>query len=100
MAKNDSAFTNQTGNFYDWIEIYNPGTKDVNLAGWFLTDDLTIFTKWMFPATNIPPNSYMIIFASGNDKKILGEELHSNFKLSSSGEFRLNGYFRGSIIFS
>ena len=87
MAKNDSAFTNQTGNFYDWIEIYNPAISNVDLNGWFLTDKTNDFQKWEFPATNIPPDSYMLVFASGNDNKIPGEELHANFKLSSSGEF-------------
>ncbi len=87
MAKNDSAFTNQTGNFYDWIEIHNPAESNVDLTGWFLTDKTNDLQKWEFPATNIPPDSYMLVFASGNDKKIPGEELHANFKLSSSGEF-------------
>ena len=87
MAKNDSAFTNQTGNFYDWIEIHNPAVSNVELNGWFLTDKTNDLQKWEFPATNIPPNFYMIVFASGNDKKIPGEELHTNFKLTGAGEF-------------
>ena len=53
MAKNNSSFTNETGNTYDWIEIYNPETNDVNLNSWFLTDDATNFAKWAFPSTNI-----------------------------------------------
>ena len=87
MAKNDSAFTNQTGNFYDWIEIHNPEISNVDLKGWFLTDKTNDLQKWEFPATNINAGAYMLVFASGNDQKIPGEELHSNFKLSSSGEF-------------
>ncbi len=87
MAKNDTAFTNQTGNFYDWIEIHNPATSNINLNGWFLTDSTNNLQKWQFPATNISAGTYMIIWASKKDKKIPGEELHTNFKLSSSGEF-------------
>ncbi len=87
MAKNDSSLTNETGNTYDWIEIYNPGSNDVNLGGWFLTDDAAVFSKWMFPATNINAKSYLLIFASDQNKSFPGEELHTNFKLSSAGEF-------------
>jgi len=87
MAKNDSSFTNETGNTYDWIEIYNPETNDINLGGWFLTDDISNFSKWMFPDTNFPAKSYLIIFASDKDKNTAGKELHTNFKLSSDGEF-------------
>ena len=87
MAKNDSILTNITGDTYDWIEIYNPETNIANLTGWFLTDNSDIITKWMFPSTNLAPGSYMIVFASGNDKKSPGDELHTNFKLSSNGEF-------------
>jgi len=87
MAKNDSSFTNETGNAYDWIELYNPETNDVNLDGWFLTDDVALLSKWMFPNTNLPAKSYLIIFASDKNKNSSGEELHTNFKLSSSGDF-------------
>jgi len=87
MAKNDSTLTNETGNTYDWIELYNPGTVDVNLGGWFLTDDAAVLSKWMFPGTNIPAKSYLLVFASDQNKSFPGEELHTNFKLSSSGEF-------------
>ncbi len=87
MAKNDANFTNNTGDFYDWIEIHNPAVSNVDLTGWFLTDKTNDLQKWEFPATNIPPDSYMLVLASGNDKEIPGEELHTNFKLSSSGEF-------------
>jgi len=87
MAKNDAAFTNQTGNFYDWIEIHNPAASNINLNGWFLTDKTNELQKWQFPSTNIPPDSFIIVFASGNNIKVPGKELHTNFKLSSSGEF-------------
>ena len=86
MAKNDSAFTNQTGNFYDWIEIHNPGISNVDLEGWFLTDEKAGLQKWEFPATNINAGAYMLVFASDLNKRTPGEELHTNFKLSSTGE--------------
>ena len=79
MAINDNLFTNQTGNTYDWIEIYNSGINEINLAGQFLTDDDLFLSKWMFPETNIIVKSYIIVFASDQNKRISGEELHTNF---------------------
>jgi len=87
MAVNDNSLTNKSGKTYDWIEIYNPGINDVNLDGWFLTDDALLLPKWKFPATNIIAKNYIIIFASDKDKSTPGKELHTNFKLSGAGEF-------------
>src|SRR5439155_7818447 len=40
-----------------------------------------------FPATNLPPNSFMVIFASGKDRRIAGAPLHTNFNLHSAGDY-------------
>src|SRR4026209_1046335 len=54
----------------DWIEIYNGGTNSVSLFNWGLTDDRSRPFRWRFPATNIAPNSYIVVFASNKDRKI------------------------------
>ncbi len=87
MALNNSSLQDEDGNFSDWIEIYNSGQSEINLSGWFLTDNATNFTKWAFPAVTIDSNEYLIVFASGKDRKLEKSKLHSNFKLGSSGEF-------------
>jgi len=87
MAINDDILTNETGNTYDWIEIYNSGTNPINLSGWFLTDDPTNLAKWSFPDTNINAKSYFLIFASDRDISIPGKQLNTNFKLKGGGEF-------------
>ena len=40
MASNDFAFPGPQGDYPDWIEIYNLGIDSVNLAGYFMSDDL------------------------------------------------------------
>src|SRR5581483_10141297 len=87
MASNSSALADQDGDFSDWIEIQNTSATTVNLQGWSLTDSSGNLNKWIFPATNIPPNSFMIIFASGKNRAVAGQELHTNFKLSADGEY-------------
>src|SRR5689334_105401 len=84
MASNSRTLQDQDGDFSDWIEIYNADTTAVDLNGWYLTDTSSQLTKWRFPATNLPPNSFLVVFASNKDRKISGRELHTNFRLNAS----------------
>src|SRR5438093_4650472 len=87
MAINDTTLTDQDGQYSDWIEIYNSGADTVNLDGWYLTDDSGALTKWRFPATDLFPDNYLLVFASGKDRAVSGAELHTNFKLAGGGEY-------------
>ena len=58
----------------------------MNLAGWYLTDDIAHLTQWSFPSTNLPPKRYLIVFASGANRRFPGSALHTNFKLNADGE--------------
>ena len=87
MAINDTMLTDQDGQYSDWIEIYNSGADTVNLDGWCLTDSSANLSKWRFPATDLFPDSYLIVFASGKDRAVSGAELHANFKLKGSGDY-------------
>jgi len=87
MADNSGFLHDRDGESPDWIEIHNDSPTPLNLNAWHLTDESTNLTKWTFPATNLPPDGYLVVFASGKDRAIAGDELHTNFKLSSSGEF-------------
>ncbi|HMC28578.1 MAG TPA: lamin tail domain-containing protein, partial [Verrucomicrobiae bacterium] len=77
----------EDGDYPDWIEIYNSSAVEVGLGGWYLTDSASKLTKWSFPATNLPAKAYMVIFASSKDRRIPGRPLHTNFGLSSGGEY-------------
>ncbi len=57
------------------------------MTGWSLTDDALNLTKWTLPAVSIPANGRLIVFASGKDRTSPQAELHTNFSLSSSGEY-------------
>ncbi|HEY0457310.1 MAG TPA: lamin tail domain-containing protein, partial [Verrucomicrobiae bacterium] len=87
MAVNNRTLPDEDGDFSDWIEIHNGGTNTVNLGGWYLTDKISQLTEWQFPATNLAPNGYLIVFASGKDRRVAGAPLHTNFKLGSDGEY-------------
>jgi len=87
MASNTHTLTDEDGDTSDWIEIQNTSSNSVSLLNWALTDSVGNPGKWRFPATNMAPKSFMIIFASGKNRAIPGAELHANFKLSSEGEY-------------
>ncbi|MGZ4989009.1 MAG: lamin tail domain-containing protein, partial [Limisphaerales bacterium] len=87
FANSDGMLLDEDGLPSDWIEIYNAGTAAVNLAGWHLTDDPGDLTKWSFPATNLPPFGFMIVFATGKEQSVPGLPLHSGFGLSTSGGY-------------
>ncbi|HEX9925235.1 MAG TPA: chitobiase/beta-hexosaminidase C-terminal domain-containing protein [Anaerolineae bacterium] len=89
VAANRAGLTDEDGDWSDWIEIYNRGHQAVNLAGWALTDDPAQPAKWIFPATTLESRAYLVVFASGKNRKPAqpGAELHTNFRLKQAGEF-------------
>jgi len=87
MAENNRTLNDEDGDASDWIELFNAGTTTANLNGWFLTDDATRLAKWRIPDVSLPPNSYLVVFASDKNRSALGGRLHTNFKLSTEGEY-------------
>ena len=94
MARNDSEpplrngdLLDEDGDASDWIEIYNTTNQAINLDGWFLTDDANDLEKWEFPAVEISRGGFLVVFASGKDRRDADGQLHTNFQLRSGGEF-------------
>ncbi len=87
LADNSGGIRDDFGIRSDWIELFNPGAEAVNLEGWSLTDDPTRLEKWSFPRTVLGPNGYLVVWASELDRRVAGAPLHTNFKLSSGGEY-------------
>lgn len=87
MAANTKTLADRDRQYSDWIELYNAGSTNANLNGWYLTDDREDLKKWRFPAVLLAPNDYLIVFASGKDRRLAGSELHANFKLDAGGEY-------------
>ena len=87
LTANQGGLEDEEGESSDWIELHNPGPATVNLEGWALTDVAPIRSQWRFPSTNLPAGGYLVVFASGKDRRVPGQPLHTNFRLSSSGEY-------------
>ena len=87
MSNNKESIEDEDGDASDWIEIFNSGPDPINLDGYYLTDDSGALTKWKFPAIEISESGFLLIFASEKDRHVPESELHTNFKLSSEGEY-------------
>lgn len=86
MTSNSSALADEDGEYVDWIEIKNITDQPVSLAGYLLSDSVTKDKFYPLPAVTVPAGSYMVIYASGKSRGGEGQNIHTSFKLSSSGE--------------
>ena len=89
MASNSGAVLSESGEEWDWIELYNPSDGAVSLAGLYLSDKVDNVTKWQFPndrpdLTTLLPGGHLIIWASGANTA--ATELHTSFSLDADGE--------------
>ncbi|MCB9018216.1 MAG: CotH kinase family protein [Paludibacteraceae bacterium] len=85
-SNKNSGNPDEFGNYGDWIELYNYGTEDIDLAGLYLTDDISNLGKSQIPAnepnsTTIKAGEHKIIWA---DNAIWQGALHADFKLSAT----------------
>ncbi len=78
MASNKAALCDGSGGFPDWLELYNPGDEELDLAGWSLSDGSH---SWVFPERTLDSGAYALIFCGGADA-----EDTVSFSLSSDGE--------------
>ena len=86
LAVNESINFDEDGEYDDWIEIHNQTDEVIDLTGFFLTDKEDNLSKWQFPESSsmIEPNGYLLVWCDEDQDQ---GPLHTNFKLSSSGEF-------------
>lgn len=85
ITSNSSVITDDDGSFEDWVELYNGTPDTISLEGYGLTDNSNLF-KWVFPAKSILPGEYLIIWCSEKNRTDVNAPLHTNFKISASGE--------------
>lgn len=98
MGSNRTSISDEDGDFPDWIEIYNTGTSEIELAGFYLSDMDDFPQRWKFPEVTIKPGDFLLVFASGKDRSFTGKELHTNFSIKKRGEPVILSNSSGQII--
>jgi len=83
MSNNVSIAADPSGNFEDWVELYNTTDFPISTNNLYLSDNLTNLLKWNLPNHMVPANGYYVIWADEDGNQ--GEE-HANFQLSNTGE--------------
>lgn len=88
LASNSNVIADEWGDYDDWIEIYNDSFVPIDLAGLYITDDLSNPTKYQIPhfqaeSTIIHPHKFKLLWADDEPEE---GALHLNFKLSAAGE--------------
>ena len=88
MSSNKGSVPDETGNFPDWIEVYNNTDSKQDISGFGLTDELISAAKWTFPEGSVlEPRGFIVVFCSGDPTR---GKLHTPFKLSASDEVILS----------
>jgi len=75
----------------DWIELYNSTDDDIDLTGWYLSDDTLNRQMFQIPAVEgvnnvVPAHGYKIVWC---DKLEPVNQPHTDFKLASEGGYVL-----------
>ncbi len=86
LADNTTIITDQNNEYDDWIELYNSTDTAILLTGKYMTDNPALLTKWRFTQTDlsIAPHGHLLVWC---DDQTTQTGIHTNFKLSKSGEF-------------
>ena len=76
----------------DWIELFNPTSSPIPLAGWYLSDDPANLKKWAIPSTTIPARAWLVF------DEITGfhNPITAGFGLDNAGEQVLLSYLPGN----
>lgn len=87
QSSNSTTLADEDGDYPDWIELYNTGPDTIDLGNIGLSDDPDRPFRWAIPAgTRIAPHGYLLIMASGKDRRDPASELHASFRIARDGE--------------
>jgi len=66
---NESTIQDEDGDFEDWFELFNTGIQPVDLSGYGISDNPSKPFQWTFPSLLLQPQSRLLVFASGKNRK-------------------------------
>ena len=97
QTDNSSGIIDNAGDHDPWIELvcldetentpyisFSETTESLSLAGYYLSDDLLLPTKWAFPVDiTISNGEFMVVWADGELDESESGSLHTSFRLNT-----------------
>ncbi|MBR6969065.1 MAG: CotH kinase family protein [Ruminococcus sp.] len=85
VCTKNSTYQTSSGNFSDWIELYNSSSTEADISGWGLTDKEAEPYRYVFPnGTKVPANGRLLVVCDSDAAKT--NPSIAPFGLSASGE--------------
>ncbi len=87
MIENVASHPDGNGEFFPWVEFYNPGPDAQDLAGAYFSDSIGDNQKWEFPCqfseTILQPGEFLVLFFGGDGNP---DDLHIDFMPEPFGD--------------
>lgn len=72
------------GEYYDWVEIYNPTNKAISLKGYSLAESPTGEEAFVLPNVSVKAGGHVLVYASGGTVKEDSSAIQASFKLNGN----------------
>lgn len=88
MTSNHDAYQHPVYGSVDWVEIYNPTDRDIDLSGYGFTNDIKHHAfRYRFPdGTVLKAGEYLVLYCTGGTDESDSDPFCTGFNLSASGE--------------
>ena len=87
MSSNEAAFVHPAYGSVDWVELYNPTDRDIDMSGYGFTDEIKKQYKYTFPeGTILPAGGYLVLYCTGGTAATDTDPYCTGFALSQEGE--------------
>lgn len=95
-SSNFSSIASEDGEYYDYVELYNPTEEEISLEGYALSDYAKDLKRFVFGGRTIPAKGYIVVYAAGEEGA--ENDQCAGFKISSGGESLFLSDPQGNVI--
>ena len=86
MSSNKRSYSDSTGKYNDFVELYNNSDNDISVHNIYLTDDEANLTKYKLPDVTIKKKDYLLVYLS-DESKVIDNEIFASFKLGVDDKY-------------
>ncbi|MBP3193583.1 CotH kinase family protein [Natronogracilivirga saccharolytica] len=79
MPLNNFTIADEDGEYESWVELYNNSDDPVRLNGYGLSNRPDDAYRWVLPDITLAPDSFLLVWLSGKDRRSPDNPLHSSF---------------------